>query len=172
MKRIVVAVVSLGAVTELLCACLYYSLAKAGATWKSANFSNDRFLVLLFPREDNTSCRRAVLASVSECNQESLEIYVDAAAVTMPRTAFMLMPPQDYSTYVKRLNQELDLWGKETDWSQIQYTMAPSEEGVRATVTVKDKRGTTREYAYLIREDSVQPVDVTTDVNVARNMAQ
>ena len=172
MKRIGVVVVSLGAVTVLLCACLYCSLPKAGATWKSANFSNDRFRVLLFPREDNTSCRRAVLVSVSECNQESLEIYVDGTAVTMPRSGFTLVPPQDYSAYVKRLNHELDVWGEETDWSQIQYTMTPWEAGGRATVTVKDKRGTVREYAYLIRGDSGQPIEVATVANIARNMAQ
>jgi hypothetical protein len=63
MKRTAIALVLLVAGTVLLCACLYCGLPRAGATWKSTNFSDDKFLVLLFPREDNTSCRRAVRAS-------------------------------------------------------------------------------------------------------------
>jgi len=172
MKRAAIVLMSLGAVAVLLCAYLCWSLAGVGTTWKTTRVIDEKFLVLLFPVAENTSCQRAVLADLAEYHRESIEVYADGVAVTVPRSGFTLVPPQDYSAYVTRLNQELDLWGDETDWSQIEYTMTPSEKGGRATVTVKDKRGTAREYAYLIRGDSVQPIDVTTVANIARNMAQ
>jgi hypothetical protein len=172
MKRAAIVLLSSGVVAVLLCACLYRSLAGAGATWNSSTVADERFLVLLFPAQEDASCKRAVLASLAEYNRESIEVNVDGVAVTVPRSDFTPVPPQDGDTYVERLNQELDRWGTETDWSRIQYAMTSSEEGDRATVTVTDKRGTTRVYTYLVRGASVDPIDVTTNVNIPKKMAQ
>jgi hypothetical protein len=172
MKRAAIVLVSFGVVAVLLCACLYRGLAGAGTTWKSTSVRDDNFLVLLFPVAQNTSCQRAVLANLAEYHREFLEVYLDGAAVTVPRSDFTPVPPQDCNVYVERLNRELDAWGAETDWSRIQYAMTPAGEGGKVTVTVTDKRGTIRAYAYLIQGTSVHPVEVTTDVNIARNMAQ
>lgn len=172
MKRTAIVLISLGVVAALLCASLYRSLTGAGTAWKNSRVADEEFLVLLFPTENNTSCRRAVLATLAEYHRESIEVYVNGVALTVPRSEFTLVPPQNYNDYVERLNQELDRWGAETDWSRIQYAMTRAEEGDRTTATVQDKRGTTRVYTYRIKGDSVDPIDVKMDVNIAKNMAQ
>jgi hypothetical protein len=172
MKHIAIMLFALGVVAISVCAYVYRSLPVARVTVRNSGFADEKFLMLLFPVAGNVSCKRAVLASLPEYRRESLEVHVDGVAVTIPRSGFTGIPPQGCDTYVDRLNRELAAWGAETDWSNVAYTFSPSERGGTAILTIKDKRGTTCRYTYLVKGLDIQPVEVRTEVNLAKKMAR
>ncbi len=171
MRYITIAFMLLGAVAILLCAYTYCSFPEPTETVQDSGFADERFFLLLFPTGDEVTLERAVIATLAEYQQDLIEVYVDGIAVTMPRSGFASVPPEDYDAFVERLNQELSVWGQETDWSAIEYVFAPSDVGGEAVVTIGDKRGTTRKYTYLVEDSLIRPLEVRTKVDIAGNLA-
>ena len=171
MRHVAIIFIVLGAIAILLCAYTYGSFRGPSETVQTSGFTDERFLLLLFPVGEEVPVDRAVIATLAEYQQELIEVYVDKAATTMPRSNFVPAPPEDYSVFVERLNQELSVWGPDTDWSNIDYCFVPSESGGEAVVTIQDKRGTTTRYTYLVEESAIRPVEVRTKVNTAKNLA-
>jgi hypothetical protein len=171
MKWIAIVVLSLGAGAILLCICVSFSLRGAGPSAKDSGFTDERFLLLLFPVGEDIPCRRAVIASLSEYKQEFVEVYVDGAAVAIPTSDFTAVPPEDYAAWVERLNTELALWGKETDWAHTDYVFIPYEKGGKAMLTVTNKTGTKHEYTYVLDGTLVRPLQVKTNVNTAKSLS-
>jgi hypothetical protein len=114
-KRVVLALLSLGVVALSLCAYVCYHPGRTGTIVKTSTLADEKFLLVLFPVAGNTTCRRAVLASLSECRRASLEIYADGVAVAVPTSSFTTAPPEDYGVYIARLNREFDVWGTQTN---------------------------------------------------------
>jgi len=172
MRVITIVFMLLGAMAIVLCACAYSGLGGSETTVQNSGFDDERFLLLLFPVGEETFLERAVIATIAEYQKDVIEVYVDGAGVTMPKSGLASVPPENHGVFVERLNQELSVWGEETDWSNIEYAFAPSEAGGRAVVRIKDKEGTTIQYTYLVEESSIRPLEVKTEVNVAANLAR
>jgi len=169
-KWIAITIISMIIVAILLSICVYFGLRGAGQSVKNSGFTDERFMLLLFPVGEDIPLGRAVIANLSEYKQESMEVYVDGAGVIFPRSGFTPIPPQDYVVWVERLNKELTLWGKETDWSNIEYAFTPSEQGGEAVTTITDKRGTKRRYTYIVDGSSIRPIEIKIKVNIAKNL--
>jgi len=171
MRFVAIIFMLLGALAILVCAYTYGGFRGPTETVQNSGFADERFFLLLFPAGDDVSLERAVIATLAEYRQEFIEVYVDGTAVTMPRSGLVSVPPENYGAFVERLNQELSVWGQETDWSKIEYVFAPSEVGGEAVVTIGDKRGTAMRYTYLVEDSAVHPLEVRTKVDTARNLA-
>ncbi len=172
MKWVAIIVLSIVTVAILLFICLCFSLRGAGPSVKYSGFTDERFLLLLFPVGEDIPLGRAVIVSLFEYKQEFIEVYVDGAAVTVSRSSFTPIPPQDYAAWVERLNRELTAWGKETDWSNIEYAFTPSEQGGKAVMTITNKKGTKHGYTYILDGPSIRPIEVKTNVNAAKNLSR
>lgn len=172
MKRIAIIILSIGTVLILLSICAYLGLRGAGPSVKYSGFTDERFFLLLFPVGEDIQLGRAVIVSLSEYKQKSIEVYVDGAVVTIARSGFTSIPPKDYDVWVKRLNQELDAWGKGTDWNSIEYVFTPFEQGGESVMTVTDKTGTRYAYTYAVDGANIRPIKIETKVNAAKNLSQ
>jgi hypothetical protein len=140
-------------------------------TEQDSGFDASRFPVLLFPTGENAVCERAVMVRLDEYEQDAVDVYKDGGVVAVAKDRFTAAPPAEYPTLVERLNAERVVWGEETDWRRIEWDFESGAQGITATLRGEDKRGTVRQYTYLIGDDSVQPVSERTVVDVAKNMA-
>ncbi len=135
-------------------------------------FEDKDFLILLFPIKETDSCKRAVIVNLEEYHNDTIEVYKDNVAVAIDKKQFTAVPSaNEYTKYVKRLNEELSLWGKETDWDSVEYNFSSVEEKARVVLTVKDKAGIVQEYIYLSSENSLAPASIVTIVDISKKMA-
>jgi len=169
------AVIGLGAMAVLVSAgwlvwCVDAASPTTRVTEQYSGFDTGRFQVLLFPTAENAVCGRAVLARLDEYERDTIDFYKDGVVVAVGKERFTAAPPGEYPTLIEHLNAELAVWGEETDWQHIAWDFELGAQGITATLSVKDKRGTLWQYEYLIADGSVEPVSAKTVVDIAKKM--
>jgi len=171
-KALVVTGIALAMIAmALLVWYMSHALPRATVMEEHSGFDKSKFVMLLFPTPENDVCRRAVIATLDEYERDAVEVHGDTGVIAVARDRFTAAPPPEYPTFVKRLNEELALWGEETDWSNIEWDFESDMQGITAMLLLRDKSGTLRKYTYLIRDTSVHPISRTTILDIAKKMA-
>ena len=136
-----------------------------------SEFDKSRFLVLLFPTQENRVCQRAVIANLEECERDTVQVYANAGVIAVARDRFTTTPPPDSPALIERLNEALARWGDDTDWSRVEWDCEPDPQGITATLVVEDKRRALRQYVYQVDDTVMRPISMTITINPAKNLA-
>lgn len=130
-------------------------LTGGGGTPTAAPIERLRFCVVAFPVSADSMrlVDRAVLLSLSELEQSSVEIFVDGKPRKFNVDEFSVTPPSETERrYVHRLNQTMEVWKEETDWSSA--SLFVNRMGVDGEVVVKlslhHKKGSEYEFLYRV----------------------
>lgn len=156
----------------LLLLLLKSTLPTKSTIERKSDFDKDKFLVLLFPVEENELCKRAVIASLTEFEQDFIQVYQNGDVVmNIPKEKFTIFPSPKYDLYVKRLNEEFNNWGEKTDWILAEYTFKNTNQKTNVIFKLKDKCGGAKTHYYTINNKLVYPTKMKTEVDIAKKLA-
>ena len=111
------------------------------------------------------------MVSLAESENEMIGVFEENEEKMIYRSLFVVEPPQDYKKYVNNLNEEINNWGDDTDWRNINYSFENINGDKRIRLSVTDRRGNIRVYSYSITKNSILPIGITTSVNTTKNLA-